>query len=140
MKSEKRRGWRTAEATPEFDENAPISSTYVVGDNGTSSDSGLGEREPYYSGATNDKGVHEQPKTTFGFGGNFTVYVYAMTEQEKEVILDLFKKTTAFMRYDSSLSDIINEEIQPFFKGEKSAADAAKMIQSRATIYVNEQK
>ena len=129
-----------AEATPTFDENAVISSTYVVGNNGTSSDGGLGEREPYYSGATNDKGVHEQPKTTYGFGGDFTVEVYAMTEQEKEVILDLFKNTTTFMRYDSSLSDIINEEIQPFFKGEKSAADAAKMIQSRATIYVNEQK
>lgn len=129
-----------AEATPTFDENAPISSTYVVGNNGTSSDGGLGEREPYYSGATNDKGVHEQPKTSYGFGGDFTVEIYAMTEQEKEVVLDLLKNTTTFMRYDSSLSDIINEEIQPFFKGEKSAADAAKMIQSRATIYVNEQK
>ena len=129
-----------AEATPTFDENAVISSTYVVGNNGTSSDGGLSEREPYYSGATNDKGVHEQPKTTYGFGGDFTVEVYAMTEQEKEVVLDLLKNTTTFMRYDSSLSDIINEEIQPFFKGEKSAADAAKMIQSRATIYVNEQK
>lgn len=128
-----------AEATPTFGETV-FSSTYVVGNNGTSSDGGLGEREPYYSGATNDKGVHEQPKTTYGFGGNFTVYVYAMTEQEKEVVLDLLKNTTTFMRYDSSLSDIINEEIQPFFKGEKSAADAAKMIQSRATIYVNEQK
>lgn len=129
-----------AEATPEFDENAVFSSTYVVGNNGTSSDGGLGEREPYYSGATNDKGVHEQPKTSYGFGGDFTIEVYAMTEQEKEVVLDLLKNTTAFMRYDTSLSDIINEEIQPFFKGEKSAADAAKMIQSRATIYVNEQK
>ena len=128
-----------AEATPTFGETV-FSSTYVVGNNGTSSDGGLGEREPYYSGATNDKGAHEQPKTTYGFGGDFTIEVYAMTEQEKEVILDLFKNTTTFMRYDSSLSDIINEEIQPFFKGEKSAADAAKMIQSRATIYVNEQK
>ena len=128
-----------AEATPTFGETV-FSSTYVVGNNGTSSDGGLGEREPYYSGATNDKGVHEQPKTTYGFGGDFTVEVYAMTEQEKEVVLDLLKNTTAFMRYDTSLSDIINEEIQPFFKGEKSAADAAKMIQSRATIYVNEQK
>lgn len=128
-----------AEATPTFGETV-FSSTYVVGNNGTSSDGGLGEREPYYSGATNDKGVHEQPKTTYGFGGDFTIEVYAMTEQEKEVVLDLLKNTTAFMRYDTSLSDIINEEIQPFFKGEKSAADAAKMIQSRATIYVNEQK
>ena len=128
-----------AEATPTFGETV-FSSTYVVGNNGTSSDGGLGEREPYYSGATNDKGAHEQPKTTYGFGGDFTIEVYAMTEQEKEVVLDLLKNTTAFMRYDTSLSDIINEEIQPFFKGEKSAADAAKMIQSRATIYVNEQK
>ena len=72
-----------AEATPTFGETV-FSSTYVVGNNGTSSDGGLGEREPYYSGATNDKGVHEQPKTTYGFGGDFTVEIYAMTEQEKD--------------------------------------------------------
>ena len=63
-----------------------------------------------------------------------------MTDYEKEIILDLIKNTKVFMRYDTSLSDIINEEIQPFFKGEKSAAEAAKMIQSRAGIYINEQR
>lgn len=129
----------TAEATPEFNTYSDVARTYTEVES-NSSDSKLTEREPFYSGATNAEGVHETSKATYGFGDNFTVDVYAMTDYEKEVILELLKNTTTFMRYDTSLSDIIDEEIQPFFKGEKSAADAAKMIQSRATIYVNEQK
>ena len=47
---------------------------------------------------------------------------------------------TAFARTDISLRDIIDEETQAFFSGQKSAEETARMIQSRATIYVNEQK
>lgn len=133
----------TEEATPEFDTSYPASGSYVVSGNGSgfSADGEKSaEREPFYEGATNAEGVHEMAKTTYDFGDGMEVSVYAMTDYEKEAILDIFKNTTAFMRYDTSLSDIINEEVQPFFKGEKSAADAAKMIQSRATIYINEQR
>ena len=63
-----------------------------------------------------------------------------MTEQEEQTIRSLISGITVFSRYDRSLSDIIDEEIQPFFEGQKSAEDTAKMIQSRATIYVNEQR
>lgn len=125
----------TKDLTPDFDTGAGTS--YAVGTEGTAGSSA--DFEPYYTGATNEKGEHEIPKTTYGFG-DITIDVYAMTDAEKEVILDLLKNTTTFMRYDTSLSEIINEEIQPFFQGQKTAEDAAKMIQSRATIYINEQR
>ena len=139
----------TKEATPEFHPDYSGSSEEVVyGENGAEasvgeggSDTETGKKTVFYEGATNAEGVHETPKTTAYFGNDDEgIDVYAMTDYEKEIILDLIKNTKVFMRYDTSLSDIINEEIQPFFKGEKSAAEAAKMIQSRAGIYINEQR
>ena len=63
-----------------------------------------------------------------------------MTEQEETALRNLIGSVTVFNRNDTSLSDIIEEETQAFFNGQKSAEDTAKMIQSRATIYVNEQR
>lgn len=124
------------ESTPNFGEDG-VTTSVMGGETG----GGSGEkREPFYTGAVNAEGVHEIPMISYYGSNNVEIPVYAMTDYEKEVILGLIKGTETFMRYDTSLSGIINEEVQPFFKGEKSAADAAKMIQSRATIYVNEQK
>ena len=41
---------------------------------------------------------------------------------------------------DQIVYDIIQEEAQAYFSGQKSALDTATIIQSRVTIYVNEQK
>lgn len=128
----------TEEATPDFDPDS-VDSTYgmTVAGGGNSGDL---EIPVFNEGLTNAEGVHEKPKTTYWISAGNKIDVYSMTDYEKEVFLDLLKNTTVFMRYDSSLSDIIKEETQPFFAGQKSAEEAAKMIQSRATIYVNEQR
>ena len=39
---------------------------------------------------------------------------------------------------DQGLYEIIAEDAEPFFKGAKSAAEVADIIQSRAQIYVDE--
>jgi hypothetical protein len=41
---------------------------------------------------------------------------------------------------DQQIINIITEETEPFFKGQKSAADVAGVIQNRVQIYVNENK
>ena len=41
---------------------------------------------------------------------------------------------------NTDITNIINEEIASFFDGQKSAQDVAKVIQSRAQIYVNEKR
>lgn len=63
-----------------------------------------------------------------------------MTDAEEQDLRALMSGITAFARTDISLRDIIDEETQAFFSGQKSAEETARMIQSRATIYVNEQK
>ena len=41
---------------------------------------------------------------------------------------------------DDSMKAIITEGAAPFFAGQRSAEEAAKLIQSKAVLYVNEQR
>ena len=63
-----------------------------------------------------------------------------MTQAEADKILDLISETTAVsVNADQQLMSIITEEAAAYFAGQRSAQDAAAMIQSRASIYVSEQ-
>lgn len=46
----------------------------------------------------------------------------------------------SIVRYDAKIRDIINEEVQPFFKGVKSAEETAKIIQNRISTYLSKQQ
>ena len=100
----------------------------------------------YNKGSVNEKGWKENPKTYTWISdpdsneGGWSVPVFAMTDAEEQALRNLMKNITAFERRDTSLQSIVDEEMQAFFNGQKTAEEAAKMIQSRATIYVNEQK
>ena len=63
-----------------------------------------------------------------------------MTKQEAEEFVEQLYSFTEVYHYDESLINIIKEEIAPFFKGQKSAKDVAAIINSRAQIYVSENK
>lgn len=52
--------------------------------------------------------------------------------------MDLIKGATKIQRNDSALLEIINEELSAFFAGTRSAEETAKIIDSRANIYVSE--
>ena len=42
--------------------------------------------------------------------------------------------------YNEDIINIVNEEMDAFFTGQKSAQEVAKIIQNRAQIYVNENR
>ena len=44
------------------------------------------------------------------------------------------------MDYDTSIINIVKEEAAAYFAGQKSAEEVTKLIQSKANIYINEQK
>lgn len=52
--------------------------------------------------------------------------------------MELIRGATKIQRNDSALLDIINEELSAFFAGTRSAEETAKIIDSRASIYVSE--
>lgn len=70
--------------------------------------------------------------------GNWMEYAYTMDYLEEFEYL--VESVTGIYEYDSSLMNIIWSEAQAFFAGDKSAEDAARIIQSRASIYMAEQR
>ena len=50
----------------------------------------------------------------------------------------LIESTTRLESADEALLEIVNAESLPFFYGEKTAEEAAKIIQNRASLYLAE--
>lgn len=72
--------------------------------------------------------------------GGIMIEYRAITQEEADRIVELINTTTKSYKSDESILDIVKEEAAPFFEGQKSAGDVAKLVQSKATLYVNEQR
>lgn len=66
--------------------------------------------------------------------------IYCLTEEQVEQIRALILTTTKVADYNQEILDIVKEQAAPFFAGQKSAEEVAKLVQSKANIYVNEQR
>lgn len=60
------------------------------------------------------------------------------TDEEIAVIRELIDNAQPMPSYNMDILEIITEEAAPFFAGQKSAKEAADIIQSRVKIYVSE--
>jgi len=80
----------------------------------------------------------ESSKGSMGWG-DFMVEIWAMTQEEADQILNLINSVVGTYSQDQVLSEIISEGAADFFSGRNSAQDAARVIQSRASIYIAEQ-
>ena len=72
-----------------------------------------------------------------------TEEIYALDPAQIDVIRQLIADTDRMLNngvVGSELFDIVTEGAEAFFQGQKSAQDVAKLIQSKANIYVNEQR
>ena len=65
----------------------------------------------------------------------------AATQEEIDTVKALIASAQKFQGFtDDQLREIITEEAEAFFMGQKSAEDAANHIQNRIQIYVNENR
>lgn len=95
---------------------------------------------PEYDTDENGEQV-ERPKTTWGYGNDFEITIYAAKQEEIDQVRDLIDSATG--RWDNSdeeLTKIISEETEPFFSGQKSSSEVANVIQNRIQVYVNENR
>lgn len=70
---------------------------------------------------------------------NTSVNIDPLTKEEKDYLVEYIKGATKRTGdYDQEIYEIIEEEIQAYFKGEKSAQDAVDVIQNRVSILVSE--
>lgn len=82
----------------------------------------------------------ENMKTSWGYD-DFNIDIYAATQEEIDAVWALLKSADKISgSVDEQLTNIITEETEAFFKGQKSAADTAAVIQNRIQIYVNENR
>ena len=66
--------------------------------------------------------------------------VYNLEPEQVQQIRDLIESTTKVADYNQEILDIVSEQAAPFFAGQKSAEEVARLVQSKGNIYVNEQR
>jgi len=81
----------------------------------------------------------EQSRGTWGWGG-YEVEIYALTEEEAAEVVDMLTSVDKVYNYDEELMNLITADCEAFFAGQKSADEVGKLLQSKMTIYVGEQK
>lgn len=82
----------------------------------------------------------EQMKTSWGYD-DFNIDIYAATEEEIAQVRALLESAEHLSgTVNDQVINIVTEESEAFFKGQKSAADTAAVIQNRIQIYVNENR
>ena len=62
------------------------------------------------------------------------------TEEEIALLDEIVASTTNILHSDDSLKEIIVEGAAPFFADQRSVDEVAKLIQSKANLYINEQR
>ena len=66
--------------------------------------------------------------------------LYRLEPEQVQQIRDLIASTTKVADYNQEILDIVTEQAAPYFAGQKTAQEVAKLVQSKANIYVNEQR
>ncbi len=63
-----------------------------------------------------------------------------MTKEEVAEFKDYVKSLTTATELDDKVINLVLEEAKPYFKGQKSAAETAAIIQSRVQVYLDENR
>lgn len=86
-----------------------------------------------------DENGVEQIASIGGMGmDNEFIEIYPPTKEDMEVVRKIYESASSAIHYDEQIFEIISEEAEPYFEGQKSASDVANIIQSRLSIYIAE--
>jgi ABC-type glycerol-3-phosphate transport system substrate-binding protein len=92
---------------------------------------------PYYYDQNGVKRYHEGYGSYMTVGGeNFEIGLN--TDEDNALIYSAIDNVSSIFRYDRKLWDIILEDTEPFFNGNKSAEETAAIIDNRIKTYVQE--
>ena len=68
------------------------------------------------------------------------VEVYCMTQEQADKLWEAVTTCDKVWDSDEAIYTIVFEQAQAYYSGQKSAEEVARLIQSKVTIYVNEQR
>lgn len=90
--------------------------------------------KPYYL----DENGNKQEYDDYFYLNGMEIPVEPMTPEETAVVMDYLMSLNTLCIYDETIYNIVTEETAGYFAGQKTAEEVAKVIQSRAKIYVSE--
>lgn len=67
------------------------------------------------------------------------ISIYAMKQEQLDRFMELYQSIDAVSGSDDTIIGIVEEETELFFQGDKTAEQAAEIIQNRVSLYVSEQ-
>lgn len=82
----------------------------------------------------------EISRGAMGWSEDDYVEFYALTEEQVAKVDQLIASTTRIFDDNNAIFQIVKEQAAAFFAGQKTAEEVAKLVQSKANIYVNEQR
>lgn len=84
----------------------------------------------------------EQAVSEFWLGdpAGMLVFLRSPTQEQAERFMALYQSIDHIMDENNALTDIITDQAQPYFAGDKSLDETADLIQRRVTLYVNENR
>ncbi len=94
------------------------------------------EKTYYIDDITKDK---LENRRTYTIGGE-EIEIPPLTKEDTEQIFKMFDTVNSFVTYDEKMMTILEEELEPFFEGQKSAEECAHIIQSKMQIYLDESR
>lgn len=72
-------------------------------------------------------------------GGMFSFEYYGLSQEQADRFLALVDSASYMPGMNMKIFEIVNAEAAPFFNGERSAEDTAKIIQNKVSLYLSEQ-
>ncbi len=94
------------------------------------------KQKPYYLDENGEKVEYDD---TY-YIADQEIIVPPMSDEDVNLVRDYIFSVTDVMSYDEQLINIVTEEAAAYFSGQRSAEEAADIIQSRANIYVSENR
>ncbi len=91
---------------------------------------------PYYM----DGGEKIEYENTYRMDMTTEIEIGVNDEADSEKMMNLIKSVSEPIRNDTTLTNIIMEEADAFFNGQKTAGEAAEIIQNRVSTYVSENR
>lgn len=93
-----------------------------------------GTQKPYWIDENGEKYEYDN---TFWMNGE-SIVLPVFTQAQVDKIKNFVTSVDKAVYYNQDVINIVTEEAEAFFSGQKSAKDVADIIQSRVSIYVNE--
>ena len=96
----------------------------------------LATEKPYWIDENGNKVEYDD---TWYIGGE-EIIMEPFTQEEVDEICEFIYSVNKVNKFDSDIQNIITEEAAYFFEGQKSAQEVATIIQSRAQIFIDENR